>query len=263
MPRPIEARYEAILRKRLHKFLLANGKSAQIFSVLAEWHRNNWGPYLFGGFLRDLLVFGTTRYPRDIDVVLTNATSEELEKCLRPFVTRQTRFGGFQLEVSRWHFDVWPLQKTWAFMEKNLPATARNLPKTTFLNVEAVAAAITNEGLISHVFEDGFFQGIHTKTLDINLEDNPYPALAAVRALATAKKLRFSMTCRLASYIVNTEHRLGTGALVAAQDSHYGFVRFRESEIQALVAYLRYELSRHSAAVSLPGVSIRQLSLWQ
>ena len=245
-------------------FLAGRGPRSAIVSTLCDWKEKDWRPFLFGGLLRDVAILGLKHGPRDVDVVIENSSSEELAEELNPYIKRRNRFGGFQLELRKWHFDVWPLQKTWAFgRNKSLIASAQNLPKTTFLNVEAVAASVGENGELAEIFEAGFFDAIRTKTLDINLEDNPYPALAAVRALATAEKLRYSLSPRLGCYILETERELGSEALVNAQDSHYGYVRFRRVKVQRLVQHIRRELTRSPAApIPFDDATTRQLSLW-
>jgi hypothetical protein len=264
MPKSDQKHAEDRLRRKLNAFLAQDGERAAISAVLSDWHRKAWRPYLFGGLLRDIFIFGARKYPRDIDVVLVDGNTKAFERTLEPHIIRRTRFGGLQLELEQWHFDVWPIKMTWAFRQnKNLCAIPVNLPRTTFLNVEAVVAEIGENGRIHDIIESGFFQAIYSKLLDINFEENPYPALAAARALATAAKLRFAMTARLAGYIVDVEKEFGTHALVAAQDSHYGSVRFRPDDIQCLICYLRRSISRKSnKTIFLPENNIVQLPLW-
>jgi hypothetical protein len=51
----------ARLRRRL-KAVLSNRESCiGIASALADWQSQGWGPVLFGGFLRDLMVFGAKK----------------------------------------------------------------------------------------------------------------------------------------------------------------------------------------------------------
>jgi hypothetical protein len=257
--------HERKFRRQMATFLAGRGPHSAIVSTLYDWKEKDWRPFLFGGLLRDVAILGLRHRPRDVDVVIENSSSEELAEELNPYIKRRNRFGGFQLELRKWHFDVWPLQKTWAFVQnKNLVASPQNLPKTTFLNVEAVAASLGENGEVAEIFESGFFEALRTKTLDINLEDNPYPALAAVRALATAEKLGYSLSPRLGRYILETEARLGSEALVSAQDSHYGYVRFRKAKVQKLVKLVRQELTRSPAApIRLHDAkTTRQLSLW-
>lgn len=256
--------YERRLRQRLRAFLDDRGPHHAILSALSDLRKKDWRPILFGGLLRDILILGLKHGPRDIDVVV-NGSSEELAEVLHPYIRRRTRFGGFQLELSRWHFDVWPLHKTWAFVQnKQLAPSPENLPKTTFLNVEAIAVSLHENGAVSDIFESGFFDAVRSRTLDINFEENPYPALAAARALATAVKLQYSLSPRLSQYIVDKEKSLGAEALIAAQDSHYGVVRFRRRTIQSLVEHIARELDRSSSTpIHLPEAKREQLSLWE
>lgn len=56
--------------------------------------------YLFGGLLRDLLLFGPDASPRDVDLVIGGGTTgEELADALTAYIDRRTRFGGLQLVV--------------------------------------------------------------------------------------------------------------------------------------------------------------------
>lgn len=110
---------ERSVRSKLSRFLTRPGKVASAMSVLKDWEERGWGPILFGGVVRDLIVLGGKYYPRDVDVVLQNATTEEL---INEFQTREyklNRFGGLHLNVNRWAFDVWPLEKTWGSLKIN------------------------------------------------------------------------------------------------------------------------------------------------
>jgi hypothetical protein len=256
--------YERKLRQQLRGFLNNEGPHHAILSALYLQGKKDWRPFLFGGVLRDILILGLGQGPRDIDVVIANGSSEELVRTLHPYIRRHTRFGGFQLELRRWHFDIWPLQTTWAFLhDRNLAPTPENLPKTTFLNVEAVAVELGPHGEIGEIIERGFFEAVRLRTLDINFEENPYPALAAVRSLATASKLRYSISPRLGRYILETKNRVGSEALVAAQDSHYGFVRFRSEAIQFLTEHIDRELGQSPTnPLRLPDEG-HQLPLWE
>ena len=40
----------------------------------------SWSPIFFGGFLRDLMIFGFSRWLRDIDIVMTLQSTEGLER---------------------------------------------------------------------------------------------------------------------------------------------------------------------------------------
>ncbi len=234
-----------------------------ILSALTEWQEKGWQPYLFGGVLRDLLILGRRQRPRDIDVVVAGE-SRQLDPDLAPNIRHKNRFGGFRLELSRWNVDVWQLEKTWAFQHNaHLLPQPENLPRTTFLNVEAVAVSIGHHGRAESIYEHNFFRAIQTKTIDINFEDNPYPALATVRALATAFRIQFTLSPNLARYILNAERSQGASGLIAAQETHYGYVRFRRSEIKSLIRFIGEKLSKDpNIPVSLLPLQGVQMSLW-
>jgi hypothetical protein len=255
--------YERKLRRQLKAFLGEEGPHQSILSALDRARKKDWRLFLFGGVLRDVLILGLRHKPRDIDVVIMNGSSEELAEALQPYIRRRTRFGGFQLELDRWNFDVWPLYSTWAFAhDQRLLPSPDNLPKTTFLNVEAIAVSVDPRGRVGEIFENGFFEAVKKRTLEINLEENPYPALAAVRAMATATRLRYSLSPRLARYILEVERDQGADALVTAQDSHYGLVRFRKREIKFLVKHIDHELRRSPNKSLLLPQGAKQLTLW-
>jgi len=130
--------------------------------------------------------------------------------------------------------------------------------------VEAIAVSLTLEGEVDRIFENGFFQALHSRTIDINLEDNPYPGLSAVRALATALKLRYALSPRLARYIITTHAQVGSEAMAAAQESHYGWVRFRKDHIKDMASYLQKQLNANpDEPVMLPQLQQQQLTLWE
>lgn len=230
-----------------------------------DWSRKGWEPLLFGGFLRDLLLFGLTRHPRDIDVVIANRSIEELQEALSPFIQRRTRFGGLQIEFNRWHFDIWPLEQTWGFSQTNLLLPKKeNLPKTTFLNIEAIAVSLGPRGGVGDIYEWGFFDAFQNRTLDINFEDNPYPALAAIRSIKTALQISFAMSPRLASYVVNTADLLGVDSFVEAQEKHYGKVSLRSTDINRIVAEVKRHLERNGRSpILLERLSVYQTSFWE
>ncbi len=71
--------------------------------------------------------------PRDIDIVVSGANIDNLRDTFRPFIMRETRFGGLQLARQNWQFDLWPLEKTWAFTQDHCnDQDFEALPFTTF-----------------------------------------------------------------------------------------------------------------------------------
>ena len=158
------------------------------------------------------MVHGAGTEPRDVDVVVDGASIEDLTKLFQDVVVRRTRFGGLHLNVRGWMVDVWPLSDTWALRELGVGSRDfQALTRTTFLNVEAVVIDLTNHRRMGRqIYSSGFFEAIRGRALDINLEENPFPELCAIRALVTASKLRYGLSKRLASYVA---HHVGTAPL--------------------------------------------------
>jgi len=219
---------------------------AGIAHELVKWQAKGWRPILFGGFLRDVMILGPKHWPRDIDVVVGLQTTEELERELVGAHPHRNRFGGLRCEIEKWNCDIWPLRMTWGFRQIPLEPTPTNLPRTTFLNVEAIAAELAADGEIGQIYDGGFFEAASTRILDINFEENPYPLLAAVRAILTAQNLNFSIATRLSAYILRVaETEKSLQPFTDVQLSHYGQVRLSRQDLahvlRALEAALRLD----------------------
>lgn len=239
-----------------------------ILEVFDRLRNSNVRAVLFGGTLRSLLVsrvferrFGR---PRDVDVVIAGAPLSDLEERFRELLNRRTRFGGLQLRRGTWQFDVWPVSETWAFKQGYAsPATFAQLPSTTTFNLEAIAVeAWPGEGRSRMVFsgDDQFFEGILSKTIELNRSDSPFPDLTVVRALVMAAELRFRIGPRLAAYIRDIAPSLTEAAVDQIQSKHYGHSRIASRTLMELVAHVSRPQS-HGKNLSLPAVG--QLQLWQ
>ena len=193
------------LRGRLTKFL-GNGTTWKkpLRDVIETIERERWRAVIFGGVIRDLAVFGPTERPRDVDIVLAGASTHEIERIFGAWIVRRTRFGGVRLRVDKWMFDIWDVSSTWGINQLGLDPNFGELPKTTFLNVEAVAAEISaNPGRERKIYSSVFFKALEERIVNINFEENPFPALCVVRSLITAARLDFDIGRALAEYIVH------------------------------------------------------------
>jgi len=182
------------LRRRAVGFVSAKSPGREpLARALRKIRRLGNGAVLFGGALRDLMLHGPGHIPRDVDIVVAELTPDLLAY-LRPYIRRRTRFGGIEACIGGWDLDLWALSDTWAFRQGLAPCGGfRDLPKTTFLNVQAVVAEIPPAGRQSAgLVEHGFFRAIRQRVLDINLESNPFPARCALAALTTAHRLGFA-----------------------------------------------------------------------
>lgn len=231
-------------------------------SIIEQIRRNRWRAVLFGGMLRDLMVYGLSKRPRDVDIVVADTTEDELSRAFAEFISKRTRFGGLHLRCDGRPFDVWALSDTWAF--RTLKGSAfvcdfENLPKTTFLNVEAVAADIApSRSGTWHVYEHGFFQGIAERILEVNLEDNPFPALCVVRALNMTQRLRFAIGPRLAKYLIHYGGLFSGEELAEVQLNHYGSCDHTAGDFEALLYSVSDQHRSGAQRVQLPALIERK-----
>jgi hypothetical protein len=190
-----------LLRRRLAWFL--RYRSPWRVPLIGAFHSSGVRVpiYLFGGTVRDLVIFGRVANPVDIDLVVGDVSSKDLESVLGRFSVRKTYLGGLKLLINNTSVDIWPLSETWAFRTCQFQCpTFSELPKTTFLNVEAIAVELTHDcSRAGRIYSRGFFEGIVKRTIDINFEPNPYPGEAVIRSMALAGRIGFSVGPRLAA----------------------------------------------------------------
>lgn len=243
MPEDHSADGRLELRSRLHSLRASRSQwNAVISQIGACVWRVGGRLSIFGGFLRDLLLREARFVPRDLDLVVGQIDDRCLAEIVRPFLVRRTRFGGYQLLLDGRRVDIWSLEHTWAFvMGLVRPASFAELPLTTFLNIEAVVAEVGEQG-IGEVWEEGFFRAIDTRILNVNLAENPYPALCVVRSLVVAKKFQMSIERNLAEYIVRYADILHPDEFMFVQKMHYGSVRQSRLAIEEAVRLLRIKL---------------------
>ncbi len=224
------------LREEVRSLFRRNGSvwKEPILDVVQELRAANVPAVLFGGTLRSLLASRVFQRklgrPRDIDIVVSGATLSQLEKRFCHILARRTRFGGLRLQSGVWQFDVWPVGETWAFKQDRAAGVAEfaTLPATTTFNLEAVAVeAWPLHGGRRALFagNDQFFKGILAKTIELNLEDNPFPELTVVRGVILASELGFGIGPRLTGYIGEVGASMNEDAVERIQADHYGEVR--------------------------------------
>ena len=106
---------------------------------------------------------------------------------------------------------------------------------------------------------DQFFQGILSRTIELNLADNPFPELTVVRALIMASETRFKIGPLLAGYIGEVGPSMNEGAVERIQVGHYGHARMESQTLQDLIRMIvRRTQDGESGQVPITG----QLQLW-
>jgi hypothetical protein len=246
-----------------------------ILEVAGTLKRPGWSAYLVGGTLRDLLVGPGRQHqfvePRDVDIVVSGAAREELRKLFekRLVLERMTRFGGLHLikplaSGDRVLFDIWTLADTWGFGAQKIPPRIEDFPVTTFLNIDSCAIELVEpEGRQRACFDQGFFASIVKRALDVNYAPNPYPYVCVARALVMAARLDFTITRKLAEFILTHTVAGGIDALIEAQVSHYGMVRCGAPELSIWIDGIRKQFSGGESAIRVKVSEARRVQLWR
>lgn len=216
-----------------------------LLEIAQMLRQNGWEAVIFGGVLRDLVFYGPAKRPRDVDIVV-DCSSEQLRSWLSDFSYKTTRFGGFKLEFKKWNFDIWPLEDTWAFATGHMAPTFDNLPKTTFFNIEGIAAQLnTTPGRKRTLYSFGFANAISSRILDINFEPNPFPQLCIIRGLLTALRYNLLVSTRLGRYMTEKGDKSEIKEIVQTQFKHYGIVRLRAKDIVLCLDNIEHQLAKN------------------
>jgi hypothetical protein len=274
---------ETRLKRRFNRFL--NGSRARslrqgepirksALEVLRRTTSRQWRTYIVGGAIRDLLLGPAGTWPRDVDVIVDGCTADDLKAVFGDILVRRTSFGGLHLRKTvdihglttanyDLLFDVWRLEDTWAIKKSGLDPTIASFLRTPFLNIDSIAVDFANERGPTAIHENGFFQALATRTLEINSEPNPFPVVCAVRSLILAAKLNFWIGPRLAQFIQDLMNTASISDLLSAQISHYGRIRCNEDDIAEWLAHLIAQLHAGHGRVRLVKSPEQQLRLWQ
>jgi hypothetical protein len=160
-------------------------------------------------------------------------------------------------------FDLWRLEDTWAIKKDKLAPTISNFLKTPFLNIDSIAVVVTDPQGAAEIHENGFYQAVTTRTLEINNERNPFPAVCVVRSLILAAKLDFWIGPRLATFIQKLTRSVSISELLQAQVSHYGQMHFSEENINDWLTSLQSQTAGESKKVRLTNSASMQMQLWR
>ncbi len=194
------------LRTRMSRFMRnvrEKRPEIDVFFELIRKHNTEVPAYLCGGAARNLLLSNNTALPRDLDIILGYTSLESIFSFTNNYKKRNNRFGGVSFEIKDWAIDIWPLSDTWAFKEKHINGNGfSDFPQTTFLDIEAITIELfCRKGFKRKIYSKGFFESILKRTIEINFEDNPFPAACVARSLAVADRFDFAMGPKLAKYI--------------------------------------------------------------
>lgn len=199
---------ESDLRTRISCFV-ANKSNwcSTCYNALHKIQEFDQYAFLCGGAVRDILLSRRRNniVPRDLDIVLGYTELEEVAASFSDSLKRWNCYGGVSIQIKDWSIDLWSLNKTWAFVQKLVEGKGfSDFPKTTFLDIEAVAVQLfSRKKGKREIYSKGFFEAILKKTIEINLEENPNPSMCIVRSLSVASKFKFAIGPKLAKYIAH------------------------------------------------------------
>ena len=253
------------LRENVSRFLTRKSKlRVPLIDTLSRLTNRKMQAVIFGGAARDLMLRGPGAEPRDVDIVVDCTSVQDLRTLFSDVLVRTTRFGGLSLNVRGWTVDIWPLLETWALKEQQIGSRDfETLTRTTFLNVEAVIVDLTPVGNRGRrVFSSGFFEALQARTLDINLAENPFPELCAIRTLVTAAKLKFQLSEKLAKYVLQQVGATPLEQFIQIQMNHYGATVLDVDTIYRWSKIIQCQIGTQSL-IRLPFQEAVQFQLWQ
>jgi hypothetical protein len=199
MPERIPAADAGEIGCRLRAFLADGARGGPEIADLIG-HLGTLGEVgIFGGMPRDIAWGGADGFRSDVDLVV-DASAEALAELMRDAAAVRNRFGGYRVTGARHVYDVWALQTTWAAASGHVAVTnLADLVRTTFFDCDAVVY-LCSSGRIHH--GGGALAWLRDDRVDLNLEANPNPAGAALRALKLILDRNHAAGPRLTRYLL-------------------------------------------------------------
>lgn len=248
MAENVKKEVERELRQKFRVFANPRGNSPlPIKELLKKLRSEKWVAFSFGGIPRGILEAESRYQPRDLDLVFDDAHFPLFESAFKKHIVRHNSYGGLKLNYSGLTIDAWPLSSTWAFrtgLVKDI--SFEKLPATTFLNIDGIIIeAVTAEKFRARrIFEYGFVNGITKGILDINMEENPHPAICFARTLHISKSFGFKISYRLALYLLKMFTDKPILELQEAEKRHYGKAMFEAKELWEIYRLLEAGTTR-------------------
>jgi hypothetical protein len=184
---------ETFIKSRLDSLLSKNMSAFNFVQDLSDM-----GEIIFlGGSIRDLFFENWDQdLPRDYDIVVKlNVDRYVLESFLSRYEYRKNRFDGYKIKVEGVEFDIWILEKTWAFNNRLLKSNEKNLIKTVYLSVDGIAFNYTRKKLYDNIFRETNDK----REISVVLKENPQKELNLLRALVFKQKYNYKLSSKLKS----------------------------------------------------------------
>ena len=204
------------LVKRIQRFLSTQRIRDKYLARLLDRLDTYPGAYLFGGALRDIALYGGSRFESDIDFVYTGSRTFVDSIMIDSLPIEKNRFGGFRMKTAHWSVDIWSAEDTWAFQHRfRKYECIESLLDTTITNWESILYDIKKNKLF---YKKDYFDDLNRRYLDVVLDSNPNPLGMYVRIIRTC-------ICKDVSILSNRAFRLIKEAI-----THYSFEDIRSYE---------------------------------
>ncbi len=239
------------LKKRIGRFL--NSKKFERDEVfdLMELSQKLGRVAIFGGMLRDLCIGGNRFFDSDVDLVFEQHDSGNLESLLKEYKHKLNAFGGYRIQLKKWHVDIWNIENTWAFKNDLVKMDGfKSLTKTTFFNWDAIVYEVDNGEIHS---SENYLLNLHERYLDINLIDNPNTLGSVVRALRMMIKLNAKLSPALRDYVLDNMEKFDSDVIISYEKQKYWRATLSSEIISNILFNLRYHRANQlSDAFELP-----------
>ena len=195
-----------VLYDFIYEILETSGIPIEFFKYL----ESKYGVILFGGSVRDYIVFKGKYGVRDFDFVISglencNTLKELAEEYFAAFKWSYNQFGGVKIEVNDLTLDCWRLEDTYAFRRGKVKMDIEHLLDTPMLNIDRYAY---NMGTMQYLLNCNV--NTFPNEVDFNLYLEELLEINLVRALVYSKKynLKLSPAIKLKmKEVINDEKR--------------------------------------------------------
>ena len=190
-----------------------------------------------GGMLRDVHLCGLRRFRSDVDFVVDPGSMREFETFAARSGAERNRFGGYGISLDHWNVDVWPLERTWAAVNRHRNVTSlSDLLDVTFFDWDAILYRLDTRQLLHR---PDYFQAIASRRIDVNLPQNPNPTGNAVRALRYARRFDAALGPTLADHVLRCIRDDGWQALVDSERRGFATHLLKDVDCDVVVERLR------------------------
>lgn len=156
---------------------------------------------VFGGWARDRAIEAIyhQKIPsRDIDLV-AHGMDSVLD--VLPETALINPFGGFGMEATSIHVDIWNLRDTFLIRRNNLAPKFDQLPLTADYTANALVFKPTQFFGSAEIIESGAINAIRQKELDFAADEVAQPKVQAARALILSTRLNFKLSLTVRQFI--------------------------------------------------------------